>query len=174
MRERKEKGLCYNCEEKWNPAHKCKFPKLFLMTRLEVQIEDKIDEVYYDSSDVVEPVLDSVVVDGTTPTISLHAIFGSLSPNTMRLVGLIKNQQVVILIDSRSTHSFMDPAVLRKVQLSMISTPTLQMKVANGAKIQSEGKCTSVPFKVQGNTILTDFYVISLGGCDVVLGVAWL
>jgi hypothetical protein len=31
MKERHDKGLCYNCDEKWNPALKCKSPKLFLM-----------------------------------------------------------------------------------------------------------------------------------------------
>ncbi len=28
MKERCDKSLCYNCDEKWNPAHKCKPPKL--------------------------------------------------------------------------------------------------------------------------------------------------
>lgn len=174
MRERREKGLCYNCEEKWNPAHRCKFPKLFLMHGLELHSDDKLDEVYFDSSDGVEPILDPTLQDDPVPAISLHAISGSLSPNTMRLVGLINNQQVVILIDLGSTHSFLDPAVLKTAQLKLISTPTLKVQVANGATIQSEGRCSSVPIKVQGNLILTDLYVIPLGGCDVVLGVTWL
>lgn len=92
----------------------------------------------------------------------------------MRLVGLIRNQRVVILIDSGSTHNFLDPALLRKVSLCVSHTVKLQVKVANGATIQSDGQCSSVSLKVQGNTITTNFYLLTLGGCDVVLGVEWL
>ena len=30
MDDRRKKGLCYNCDEKWGPGHKCKNVKLFL------------------------------------------------------------------------------------------------------------------------------------------------
>ena len=31
MEERKKKGLCYNCDDKWTPGHKCKQATLFLL-----------------------------------------------------------------------------------------------------------------------------------------------
>ena len=31
MRERRENRLCYNCDEKWGPGHKCKSARLFIM-----------------------------------------------------------------------------------------------------------------------------------------------
>ena len=31
IEERKKKGLCFYCEEKWHNGHKCKSPKVFLM-----------------------------------------------------------------------------------------------------------------------------------------------
>jgi len=31
MADRKIRGLCYNCDEKWARGHKCKEQKLFLM-----------------------------------------------------------------------------------------------------------------------------------------------
>lgn len=31
MDEKKKKGLCYHCEEKWNPSHVCKSPKTYLL-----------------------------------------------------------------------------------------------------------------------------------------------
>jgi hypothetical protein len=52
--------------------------------------------------------------------------------------------------------------------------PQLQVKVANGTKIQSAGWCNSLFIKVQGVTITSEFYVITLGGCNIVLGVACL
>jgi AAA15 family ATPase/GTPase len=92
----------------------------------------------------------------------------------MQLVSLINNHRVVILIDSRSSHNFLDPALLKKIQVRVINTIKLQVNIVNRAKIQSEGKCTSVSIKVQGNTIITKFDAIPFGGCDIVLGVEWL
>lgn len=139
---------------------------------MELPIEEKLEEVFYDSTDVVEQGVISDLDAYLEPEISLHSISGSLSPNTMRLVALIKNQRVVILIDSRSTQNFLDPAVLKKLQFCVITTLKLQVNVANGAKIQSEGKCNSVSIKVQGNTISTDFNVIPLG--VVILSWEWI
>jgi hypothetical protein len=48
------------------------------------------------------------------------------------------------------------------------------VKVANGTKIQSASRCNSLCINVQGATITSEFYVITLEGCDIVLGVAWL
>lgn len=174
MRERREKGLCYYCDDKWNPGHRCKSPKIYLLTGMEFQDEERGDEIFYDSIEDTPTVVENAVLEGIEPAISLHAIAGSLSPNTMRLVGFIQNQRVVVLIDSSSTHNFLDPALLQKIPLLVAPTPTLQVKVANGAKLLSGGRCHSVALKLQGNTFITNFYVLTLGGCDVVLGIDWL
>lgn len=58
---------------------------------------------------------------------------------------------------------------MRKLQLRLTTTPTLHVKVANGTTIQSEGRTDSIPLKEQGNTVVTNFYIITLVGCDIVL-----
>lgn len=55
--------------------------------------------------------------ENTELEISLHALTRSMNPKTMRLLGKIGNQQVVILIDSGSTHNFLDLAIIRRAQL---------------------------------------------------------
>lgn len=49
------------------------------------------------------------VTNSVQPEISLHALIGSVNPRTMRVQGRVRNQEVVILIDSGSTHNFIDP-----------------------------------------------------------------
>jgi hypothetical protein len=61
---------------------------------------------------------------------------------------------VSILIDSGSTHNFLDPTILAKVNLPVTSTPLLQVKIANGDNIQCFGQVTVVSLKVQGHPIL--------------------
>jgi 2-polyprenyl-3-methyl-5-hydroxy-6-metoxy-1,4-benzoquinol methylase len=43
------------------------------------------------------------------PEMYIHTISGTPTPNTMRIVGTIQQQIVVILVDSRSTHNFFRP-----------------------------------------------------------------
>ncbi|KAJ0028630.1 hypothetical protein Pint_35011 [Pistacia integerrima] len=47
-------------------------------------------------------------------------------------------------------------------------------KKANGDKLSSEGKCSNTKLSVQDIPIVTDFYLLPLGGCDIVLGTFWL
>ena len=49
--------------------------------------------------------------------ITLYALIGSSSSNTMRVKGKIENQEMVSLIDSGSIHNFLDASVLPSVQL---------------------------------------------------------
>jgi hypothetical protein len=48
------------------------------------------------------------------------------------------------------------------------------VKVANGLLMSSEGTCPAVSIRVQGNTFCTEFYILTLGGCDLVHGTQWL
>jgi len=41
--------------------------------------------------------------------LSLHAMDGSSSPKTLRLLGQVKRKLVSILLDTGSTHNFIDP-----------------------------------------------------------------
>ena len=46
--------------------------------------------------------------------------------------------------------------------------------MANGAVIKTKGVCLGVSLWIQGHQFFVDLNVISLGGCDVVLGTQWL
>jgi hypothetical protein len=73
MKERRDKGLCYYYDDKWLPGHKCKSPRLYLMSGLEVPLEDPPEDMYYDSMDLVEPVPEFDVVECKEPEISISA-----------------------------------------------------------------------------------------------------
>jgi hypothetical protein len=110
-----------------------------------------------DLTDLGEPSVALIVTEVPDPEISLHAIAGALSPNTMRLVGLLRTHRVVILLDSGSTHCFLDPAVLTKAPFPVDNSVKLHVRVANGAKVESEGHCHQVPLKIQAMIFLRLF-----------------
>ncbi|KAK0583771.1 hypothetical protein LWI29_002762 [Acer saccharum] len=152
IEERKRKDLCFSCDEKWNPGHKCITPKLFYI------------EAEYDEVEVEPP-------DGE---ISLNAITGSQTSNTMKLEGYIGKHRLVILVDSGSTHNFVDSNLIKKCGLRAENGRVLQVKVANGELLKSEGYCAQTPIRIQTFQTMVDLFALPLGGCDIVLGVSWL
>ena len=77
-------------------------------------------------------------------------------------------------MDSCSTHKFLDPSIVKRTKISIIFQQIIKVTAANGEEMLGEGKCTDVCLKLQGNTLCSEFFVLTLEGCDVVLGVQWL
>ena len=49
----------------------------------------------------------------------LHAMEGSSSPRTIRLLGHVNKKLVSILLDTGSTHNFIDPRVVQRTGLQV-------------------------------------------------------
>ncbi|KAJ0040440.1 hypothetical protein Pint_28753 [Pistacia integerrima] len=98
--------------------------------------------------------------------ISLHAMAGLLAPKTMTIEGFINNQKVLILIDTRSTHSFMDPYIARRAKLP-VGESHLTVKVANADSIP----CTGVDWLRGLGSIVWNFSNLTMKfnfkGCEV-------
>lgn len=166
MEERRKKGLRYNCDSKWQFGHKCQTPKLFLIDT--VELVEESNEMEEQGEDVIE-----FSYDENLPEISLHAITGSHHPKTMRIVGWLGIQRIVILIDSGSTHNFVDSSICKTTHLFIHREQRIKVKVANGEEVVSERNCLNVKVQLSGFSFLTNTYVIYLS-CDMVLDIQWL
>ncbi|RVW50431.1 putative mediator of RNA polymerase II transcription subunit 36b [Vitis vinifera] len=95
MQKRRAQGLCFNCNERFTPGHKCQGPRLLLIEGHD-EVQDKEEEA--EISDNREDELE----------VSIHALTGWASPRTMRVAATIKSQPIMVLIDSGSTHNFLE------------------------------------------------------------------
>ena len=173
MQERKKKGLCYNCDDKWGPGHKCESAKIFLLVGIELvpdsQSGVKITEL---EGEVRSPINEGQ----NTSTISeeveitLYALIGTPTLGTMRIRGKINGVSLVVLLDTGSTHNFIDAALVPSLHLLVNQSQTLEVKVANGAVVRTQGFCDQVSVCIQGEEFSFQFHVLPLGRCDVVLG----
>jgi len=77
---------------------------------------------------------------------------------------------LVVLFDTSSTHNFIDAALVPSLQSLVDQSQTLEVKVANGAVVKTQGFFDQVPLCIQGEEFSIPFHVLPLGGCDVVLG----
>ncbi|KAF5465151.1 hypothetical protein F2P56_015182 [Juglans regia] len=171
MKDRRTKGLCYHCDSKWHPSHRCQTPKLYL-------IEEVLDDVGLNEVDPGPNTDQEECSDGTNTRkeheISLHAIIGTINPRTMHVMGRVGSQAVTILIDSGSTHNFLDSALMSQLHLPVSTHEIVRVKVANGDQLESDGKHMGVNVNIQGVFFQVDMYLLELAGCDMVLGVQWL
>jgi len=172
MQERREKGLCYYCDDKYHIGHKCSRPRVYLLEGLE--IEEGAVPAEQEQQIQEGEALEAPEEEGELLEISLHTIVGAPAPKTMRLIGYINTLEVVILIDTGSTHSFLDPDVAKKAKLPAHGGRMLSVKVANGDSVPCQGYCAAVQVSMQGHSFSPKLYLLTLGGCSLVLGVDWL
>jgi hypothetical protein len=120
--------MCYNWDEKFQPGHRCSRPRLFLLEGVELgELEEiMVEEIVHKEELECEP------QEAGLLGISLHALAGAPTPRTMCLMGRIKEQPMVILIDTGTTHNFMDQNLAQKIQLLAQERNQLNVMVANG------------------------------------------
>jgi hypothetical protein len=92
----------------------------------------------------------------------------------MRIKATIGKRVVVILIDSGSTHYFVDQQIAQALQLAVTPTEEFTVKVANGEKLRCTERYANVLISIQGFQFSTTLYSLPLHGIDVVLGIQWL
>lgn len=123
--------------------------------------------------EVENEVVNRVVNQEEEVEITLYALVGTPTPGIMRVRGKVNGNGLVILIDTGSTHNFVDASLVSGLQLRVDVSKVLEVKVANGSVVKTQGFCSSVPVCIQRVEFCIEFHVLALGGCDVVLGTQW-
>ncbi|MCY6488462.1 retropepsin-like aspartic protease, partial [Actinobacillus pleuropneumoniae] len=171
MAERRKQGLCYYCDEKYSPGHKCKEHKFF-----------QIDATDYSSTEEDPPLEEQEAIEednqkeivSDEPVISLNALAGISSPQTLKIRGFLKHRRVVVLIDSGSTHNFIHQKVAEAVHCFVRAVSNFQVQIADGGTMKCEGHCENVKLQMGDYQLKTHMFAIHMGGCDIVLGDEWL
>ena len=126
---------------------------------------------------ISDALLDALVEQSTADcaTISVTALSGAAHPKTIQLRALVGNQVVLILVDSGSTHTFVDQALLSRIKVTgePLNRP-MKVKVANGELVQCSEKVSQLTWWIQGHNFTNTMHVLPLGGHDIILGMDWL
>ncbi|KAL4325335.1 hypothetical protein GQ457_11G021080 [Hibiscus cannabinus] len=165
---RRAHNLCFKCGDKFQPGHQCKMKQLNSMEEMEEDQGVIPPEILH----ISEPVLEEQLQE-KDPEISINALTGNAGHSTLRIQGTIKGRNLSILVDTGSTHSFLNP-IWAKEGLEIIATTPLLITVANGEKLESNAMCKQLPWMMQGCSFKHDFRILLMGGSDMVLGVDWM
>jgi hypothetical protein len=173
MVERQLKGLCYNCDDKYFSGHKCKEQNLFMAISEEISEEDEETPSVSESpeSTDITPPSDPPEVE---PVISLNALTGFSTPQTLKLIGYIKHWKVIVLVDSGSTHNFIHHRIAQETHCYIHVVNNFQIMIVNGGSMKCGGHCENVRLQIGDYHLKSHMFAIDMGGCDIVLGVGWI
>lgn len=132
LQDRRKKGMCYSCPEKWVRGHVCANQQLLL---LDVLADRSVDMEVTDCDDQEDQHVEIIAC----------AVYGISAPQniqTMKVTGLIKNCPVIVLLDSGSSHNFISLSVAKKLGWSVDANTSFEVMIANGGTISSKGCCS--------------------------------
>ncbi|CAH9131947.1 unnamed protein product [Cuscuta epithymum] len=170
--ERSKKGLCFKCGENWNRGHICKM-KNFRMVLMELsegegetEVEDSISE-----EEGPHPELKSL-------KLSVLNNEDIQSWRTFKVIGLLSwfsgDKPVKVLIDCGASNNFISQKLVDEYKIPFHQIKGYRVQTGNGEFISNNGRCMGLKLDVQGSVIQQVFYILELGGIELVLGMEWL
>jgi hypothetical protein len=119
---RRANNLCFKCGEKYAPGHVCVVPATGQLKTMQG------NEILSDE------LLDMLVTRGEDYDchVSLNAMSGTSQTGTIQFKTLVGDQVMLLLLDSGSSHSFVDQSLVEKLKYPVANIQTLRVKVASG------------------------------------------
>ncbi|XP_058740833.1 uncharacterized protein LOC131613154 [Vicia villosa] len=165
MAERRAKGLCMFCDELFTPGHQFKHKRSQLMV-LELDEDESTEDIPVPESESLH--------DFENPQLSLQALTGIANYHTMRVTGLHDKRLLHILLDSGSTHNFLDLEVAKSLGCKLEVISPLTVTGGGRHQLQAAFICRSLKWKLQQTQFTADVIVLPLVCCDLILGIQWL
>ena len=123
------KGLCYFCDQPFERGPKCgsKEKQLFLV---ELMDDPEGNQEGEDNGADIE-----LLECPGSPQISLQALHGNVGFQTMRVMGHVGKRQIHILIDSGSTHNFLDEKFAKECGSPLEAMRAQSITIVGGDKL---------------------------------------
>ncbi|MCI02373.1 hypothetical protein A2U01_0023405, partial [Trifolium medium] len=147
MADRREKGLCFNCDERFSRNHRCKARFLLLIAEEDDDshgLDPEDDDSHgLDSGELGLPDPDppheipDLVEEFNSAQLSFHALSGVQSAQTIRVLGRVGSHEVRVLVDGGSTLNFIQAQVAHKLGLPHLPSTPLKVIVGNGEELSS-------------------------------------
>jgi hypothetical protein len=158
------KGLCKRCGKKWFKGHKC-------VAAIQLNALHEVWDIL-EAGDADQDTL--FETEQTYMTISIAIIVGTKAPKTLCIRGIIQNMEILVLIDSRSSHSFISQQVAAQLQGVSACASTARVQVAYGNSMYCHSQLLNAEWFLQGYKFSSDLQVLDLPSFDMVVGMEWL
>ncbi|GKC55290.1 ty3-gypsy retrotransposon protein, partial [Tanacetum coccineum] len=166
LADKRSKGLCFKCDQKFGPGHIC------ASRSLQVLLVDEEEEYEEEDGEELKMATDHVHLDMVE--VSLNSVMGFTPNRTMKLHGKIGDREVVVLIDYEATHNFISSKIVEELGLAVSDSGTFNVTLGNGETTRSKGICKGLVVVFPEIQVFEDFLPLELGSTDAILGIKWL
>jgi hypothetical protein len=80
----------------------------------------------------------------------------------------------VVLVDSGGTPNFIHCRLVDEIHCFVVHVSNFRILISNGGTMKCGGCCDNVKLQMGDYHLKTHMFSISMGGCEIVLGVEWL
>ncbi|XP_073152993.1 uncharacterized protein [Henckelia pumila] len=166
IQDKREKGLCFSCDEKFNLNHRCK-------NRVMILLGGESSEEGYDDINQENFHEPFAKLDEETE-VSLHTLTNTPNPRIFRITATHHQEPVEVLIDTGSHNNFIQEGLVNLLGIPSSTTKRFRVYMGNGQHLWCDRMCSQVSLILQGHEFHIDLYVLPILGLDVVLGMQWL
>ncbi|XP_020186159.1 uncharacterized protein [Aegilops tauschii subsp. strangulata] len=161
---RRARGLCFRCGEKWGHDHVCP-------TSVQLHVVEELLDVFGIDNTIDMQLPPS---EDTVMAISLSAVSGGVSAKAFQLRAWIQSREVLMLVDSGSTNSFINQDLAANLSSARPLPRACRVRVADGGELLCSAVVSACEWCTQGHEFRTDLKVLALGTYDTILGMDWL
>ena len=169
---RREKGLCFRCEEKYHVGHRCKAKEqkelrtiVVKENREELEI---VEEDYYEAEAEFKNT-EVENVKNLNIELSLNSVVGLTSLGIMKVRGKINGVDVIFLIDCGVTHNFISDKLVNSLNFPTKETSNYGVILGSDTAVKGKGIYGRVDVLLGEWKIIDSFLPLELGGVDVLL-----
>ncbi|KAF1872447.1 hypothetical protein Lal_00016745 [Lupinus albus] len=137
MKEKKENGMCFRCDEPFTRDRICKNKQLRTIILAEEEEAEKEGEAEEDMK-----IFNSL-------QLSLYSMKRLTSTKSWKIGKTLEDKPVMIMIDCGASHNFISKDLVDSLQLRVEETKAYLVKVGNGHKVNCQGKCAQLRFYMQ-------------------------
>ena len=149
---KREKGLCFKCDEKYYSGHKCKAKEIRELRMFVVRadnVEEKIiEEDIYEQNELCTMEL-NIEIEGVVE-LCINSVVGLTNPGTMKVRGKIQGREVIVLIDCGATHNFISDKLVAMLKLNTKETSNYGVILGSETAIKGKGICERVEVDLDG------------------------
>ncbi|KAJ3689395.1 hypothetical protein LUZ61_018559 [Rhynchospora tenuis] len=169
--------LCYYCKEKYTPGHKCKMRTLHAIQSDDTPSSESLTSeeelpVYIEWVTDAKAVAESDL--GGQAVITMCTDQHASNLQTLKFKGLLGKTPICVLIDTGSTHSFINPDLIDSDKWPISTTSPLSVKIADGTAMTTTTMCQHLPFTLQNYALAGSVRLLNIQGYDLILGMDWL
>jgi hypothetical protein len=103
-----------------------------------------------------------------------HATQCTSSAATFSLIVSIGGERGIALVDSGSSHTFMDYTFASKLSCEITSIKSHRVKVAGGGHLNTSAAIHRTDYSIQKEQFTNAFILLELKGYDIILGCDWI